>query len=256
MLFSFFKSRRRRKLLAEPFPARWSGCLENDVFFHAFLSADERARLEGLMKVFIPEKEWIGCQGVEVTDRMKAVIAAHACLLILNLDADYFGSVNTVLVYPDTYQREDRDHGPEGVVTEDAPFLGEAWHRGPIILSWEDALAAAHDETGEQNVVLHEFAHALDALNGAVDGAPPFPSRADAARYAQVVDREYKDLVARTDRGEQTFLDPYGASDVSEFFAVAVEAFFMEGRRFRRKHAELYGVLKDYFKLDPAEWTE
>jgi MtfA peptidase len=255
MLFSWFKSRRRRKLLAEPFPPRWSALLDNDLFFSPFLWPEQRARLEERMKIFIPEKEWIGCRGLEVSERMKVLVATQASLLVLNKGLDALDMVSTVLLYPGSYRREERGRGPDGVVTEEA-FIGEAWYRGPVVLSWEDILAdLEHPEDG-MNVVFHEFAHKLDMTNGASDGTPALDERAAYDRWAEVMKAAFDDHVSRDKRGEKTFFDPYGAESESEFFAVAVEAFFTQGRRMRRKHAAMYGLFKDYFGLDPAEWGE
>jgi len=143
---------------------------------------------------------------------------------------------------------EDLDEAGEG------PLLGESWNTGSVLLSWASVLEGARDPEDGVNVVLHEFAHQLDQLNGDVDGAPGLADGGRHARWAEVMRRAYDRHVASTRRGRRTALDPYGATDPGEFFAVATEAFFETPRALRREDAALYGQLREYFAVDPAEW--
>ncbi len=254
MIFSWFRNRRRRKILARPMPDAWLRCLENDVAYWGYLSDDERARLLDIMRIFIAEKDWIGCAGLEVTDEMKAAIAAQACLLILNVQHDYYGRVETIMLYPAAYRSSEKSYGPGGVVQEGGTHLGEAWYRGPIILSWADVQQGAQRVADGHNVVFHEFAHKLDMMDGLIDGTPPLSGREQYARWAEIINRDYDWLVERSEKGRAALLDEYGATHVSEFFAVATECFFERGKRMRKRHSELYEVLRDYYQQDPAEW--
>ncbi len=131
--------------------------------------------------------------------------------------------------------------------------LGEAWYRGPVILSWADARAGGQDPRDGQNVVLHEFAHQLDMLDGSADGIPPLPAGEPTRHWRTVMKAEYERLVRESERGRATLLDEYGATSEAEFFAVATECFFEKPLPLSREHPELYGVLSDFYRQDPAK---
>ena len=134
--------------------------------------------------------------------------------------------------------------------------LGEAHHRGPVVLAWKEALANAQEPGHGRNLVFHEFAHQLDMLNGDFDGTPNLDDAGLRQRWADIMDREYQRLCKAADRGKKTLLDPYGATDPAEFFAVVTECFFDLPWELERRHAELYALLRDYFRQDPARWTQ
>lgn len=254
MIFSWLRKRRRRRYLQEPFPIEWEEALERHVRFWELLSRGEQERLRDLMKVFIPEKNWEGCGGLELTVEMKAAIAAQACLLILHIPHDYYSMVETILVYPGAYLPAHPVRDENGLVTEGTVNIGEAWHRGPVILSWEDALAGARGDTDGHNVILHEFAHKLDMMDGLVDGTPPLATRELAGRWREVMSREFEELREQTESWRAPLIDEYGATNEAEFFAVAVETFFELADEMRIRHPELYDLLKEYFGHDPAKW--
>jgi Mlc titration factor MtfA (ptsG expression regulator) len=130
---------------------------------------------------------------------------------------------------------------------------GEAWSRGPVVLSWPGVLQGGRRELGTGNLVLHEFAHQLDMHNGdIVDGTPPLGNRAEYDRWQQVIQREYRRLVHDCERGAATLLDCYGTTDIGEFFAVATECFFQQPREMQQRHAELYEILSGFYRQDPA----
>ena len=219
------------------------------------MPADLRGRLEGLINVFLAEKEFIGCQGLHVTQPMQLSIAAQACLLVLGRDEHVYDHLRTILVYPSQFVVREEWHDDDGVVTEGERVLsGQAWDVSRIILSWEDVAARAADGDA-YNVVIHEFAHYLDHEGGGPDGTPALGDHGEQARWAGVFQAEFDALRAAVDRGEETFLDPYAAEDEAEFFAVVSEAFFEAPRELSRRHAPLYGQLRSYYRLDPAGWA-
>lgn len=259
MVFQWIQNRRRRVLLAQPFPNEWLRYLHQNVRHYALLTADEQSKLRDDLRIFIADKYWELAAGkfngtVEVTDEMKVTIAAQACLLTLNIaDHDYYSRVRTVLVYPNAFIAPQPRHGPGGVVSEGSINSGEAWYRGPIIISWADALAGGRGQMGGHNLVLHEFAHALDMMDGLVNGTPQLNGRAQYARWHEVMTAEYERLVAAYQRGEPSLLDQYGATNVGEFFAVVTECFFEQGVFLKQFHPALYEVLRNYYRQDPAE---
>lgn len=240
--------------MEQPFAAAWEEWLERRVPHYGALSAEERKHLRELVQVFVAEKNWEGCRGVAVTDEMRVTIAGQACLLLLGLEHDYFHNVDSILIFPRGFVSVAKQSVDDmGVVHEsNAQSLGEAWTNGPILLSWADSVAGGRNPHDGLNVVLHEFAHKLDLWDGVVNGVPPLKNRRDYARWAEVMRREYEVLVERSERGKATLLDDYGATNPGEFFAVAVECFFEKPEVFLRRHAEMYGILKNYFGQDPA----
>jgi Mlc titration factor MtfA (ptsG expression regulator) len=249
MLFAWLKQRRRRQLLATPFPPEWLIFLRKNVPLYGQLSEAEQAKLRDDLRIFVVERHWEGCGGLTVTDEMKVTIAAQACLLVLNIEHDYFSRVPSILVYPSGYRAPAERRGPDGTVNPDAGRLGEAWYRGPVILAWDTVLNGPEG----QNVVLHEFAHQLDFLDGYADGTPLLSSREAYRRWHEVMTAEYQRLIRESESGHARVLDAYGATNPAEFFAVATEAFFEKPLPLRQRHPALYEVLRDYYRQDPAE---
>jgi Mlc titration factor MtfA (ptsG expression regulator) len=255
MLFSWWKNRRRRKILADPFPPAWQEILQEQVGHYTLLPAADRERLRRAVQILIAEKTWEGCRGLELTDTMRVTIAALAAVLILGLKDYYFDNVQTVLVYPEEFVvPEDKPLAGDVALHGESDRLGEAHYRGPVILSWAEVRAAALEPGQGENLVFHEFAHQLDMLNGAFDGTPALAERALRQRWAVVMEREYKRLIRAAQRGRKTLLDPYGATNPAEFFAVTTECFFDAPVALKQELPELYELLRDYFCQDPARW--
>ena len=253
MIFNWLKRRRRQALRAAPLPARWVDVLDEHVGHYAFLGGEERSKLHDDLRILIAEKNWEGCGGLELNDTIRVTVAGQAALLLLGFEDEYYDHVQSILVYPAGFLVPTQEHDEAGVVhqREDAR-LGEAWQRGPVILSWADAQYGGRDAEDGTNVVLHEFAHQLDMAERAADGTPLLRSREQYRRWREVMTREYRHLVRASARGTATLLDQYGAKDEAEFFAVATETFFEWPRELRQEHPELYDLLKEYYQQDPA----
>lgn len=251
-MLRWLRDRRRRRILAGPFPEAWRRILEERVPFHATLAPEERARLEGILRVIVFEKNWEGCGGLVLDEEMKVVVAAQAALLILEIEHDYYRGVDSVYIYPSTFVLpEGRAH--RGIVIEgETPVLGLAHHRGPIVLAWDAARHGARNPEDGRNVVFHEFAHQLDLLDDYADGTPVLDTPEHYRTWVRIMTEEHEALVRAAEDGRATLLDAYGAEDPAEFFAVATECFFERARAMRRRHPELYGLLRDYYRQDPA----
>jgi Mlc titration factor MtfA (ptsG expression regulator) len=247
-----FKRRRRRRILAQPFPAGWQSHLHRNVRHYALLDGSERAKLRDDLRIFIAEKRWEGCGGLMMTDEMKVTIAALACLLVLNLPVDRCGRVKDILLYPAAYTIPDPHPVGGGIMREGIGASGTAFYRGPVILSWSDVLAGARNAADGRNVVLHEFAHRLDMRDGLVDGTPPLRDRAQYQRWHRVMTEAYEELRHHSQEGRATLLRAYGATNPGEFFAVATECFFERPRAMREEHPDLYDVLREYYRQDTA----
>ncbi len=252
-MLGLFKSRRRARLLEAPFPPEHRAILAAKLGPWPTLDDAERRALEDIVTILLAEKRWQGCGGLELTDTIRVTIAGQAAVLLLAIEHDYYRNVKDILVYPHAYQGARPDRLEGGIVTDDpSTRLGEAWLRGPVILSWDAALRGGLDPRDGRNVVYHEFAHKLDMLDGAADGVPPLEDRAAYQAWYQAMMREYEALQDDLDHGRKGLLRPYGATAPEEFFAVAVEVFFEQGRRLAREAPDLYAVLRAYFHQDPA----
>jgi len=254
VVFSWIKRQRRLQLLETPFPEAWLAHLERNVRHYPRLSPREQALLRDQLRVFIAEKYWEGCGGLQLTDEMQVTIAALACLLVLGLEHDYYPRVITILLYPRHYRLHESEIDELGIVHDPATRLGEARQQGVVILSWADVLRGARKGKHGQNLVLHEFAHQLDMEDRSIDGTPPLASREAYRRWHQVMTAEYERHVEAAEGGHATLLDQYGALNEAEFFAVATECFFEQPVELQAGHSELYALLRDYYHQDPAAW--
>jgi Mlc titration factor MtfA (ptsG expression regulator) len=248
-MFKWLQRRRRQKVLALPFPAGWTHVLEQNIYHYRHLGAEEQSRLRADLAVFVAEKNWEGCGGLELTDEIKVTIAALACLLVLHLQHDYYAQVLSILVYPRGYLVPRRN---ELDMQSDEPHLGEAWYRGPVILSWSQIRRDCRRPGMGHNLVWHEFAHQLDMLDRETNGTPPLRDRQQRIAWRDIMTAEFNELIQALHRREDTFLDPYGATNEAEFFAVATETFFDQSHQMRQFHPRLYGLLRDYYSQDPA----
>jgi len=255
MLFAWLRRRRRERTLAAPYPPAWRATFR--ALPHVgVLPSSEAERLFAVARVFIAEKTWEGCGGVELTDDMQVAIAGFACLLTLGMPEPYFDNVSTILVYPAAFAVPEKVAlGADAVLEGESVHLGEAHHRGPVVLSWADIQEDMTNPFGGVNLVFHEFAHQLDMTNGAFDGVPRLP-RPLRQPWADVMEKEYKKLQKKARRGRHSVIDPYGAENPAEFFAVITEAFFDAPLDLRSTHGELYELLRRYYAVDPAAWHE
>lgn len=256
-MFGFLKRRRRRKIRERPFPPEWLAIIERNFPFYHRLPPDDQRELQGLIQVFLAEKRFEGCGGLELTDEIRVTIGAQACLLLLHRDTDDYPRLITILVYPSTYVAETIAAGPGGTVMEGrSTRLGESWSRGVVVLAWDSVRHGAADIRDGHNVVLHEFAHELDREDGQAEGAPVLPRRSMYVAWARVLGGAYEKLQQDARRGRRTVLDRYGATNPAEFFAVATEAFFEKARTLKCKRPELYEELKEFYRQDPAAFDQ
>lgn len=247
----FIRKNRRRRIMERPFPMEWRAILAN-VPVLSRLSDSERSKLEDITKVLMFEKHFEGANGLSVTDEMRVTISGQAALLILHRSHDYYPHLVSIIVYPGQYVARHVEREPTGIVTEGPQVrAGESWSRGALVLSWEDVRADAAGMRLGRNVVLHEFAHQLDAENGDVDGVPVLPPDR-YLEWERVMSAEYERLRAMVEAGRSTFLNPYGATNPAEFFAVATEYFFTAPDGMREALPDVYEQLRLFYRQDPA----
>lgn len=226
-------------------PTDWQRRLAEAVPQAALVPASLQALYLSRVEDFLRQKRFVGCNGLQLDDDMRVAVAGLACLLLLRPDARLFPAVRSVLLYPDAFLVHHDEPDELGLVA-DGPVeqIGESWEGDRVILSWADVQAALQGD--EVNVVVHEFAHQLDDESQDVEGAPEL---SDYTRWSAVMQREYERLQRHR---RPPVLDPYGAESPGEFFGVVTEAFFQRPAELRRHHAELYRLLADFYRLDPA----
>ncbi|MFA5864906.1 MAG: M90 family metallopeptidase [Phycisphaerae bacterium] len=244
---------RRNRIARREFPREWAVIIERNVPVYEILPVMDQAQLLQHVLIFLAEKQFQGCNGLEMTDEIRLTIAAQACILLLGRRTNYYPGLRSILVYPHSYIGRHAEYLESGFIVEGPEErLGEAWHRGPVILSWDDVRRGAADFYDGQNVVFHEFAHQIDSSSGKGDSSPVLQHRSDFAAWARVLRKEYKQLRKDVEENQPTFLDEYGASSPSEFFAVITEYFFEKPGELEYKHPDLYNALKQFYQQDPA----
>lgn len=248
-------NRRRARLRSQPFPTEWRRILQQRVPYVATLPADLQLQLKQHIQVFLAEKPFLGCAGLVLTEEMRVVIAAQACLLILNRPTAYFPNLRQILVYPGPFVVNRVRAVGTGVLQDLRQVLsGESWSQGQVILSWEDVLEGAADPADGRNVVVHEFAHQLDQETGDANGAPLLGTRASRGNWTKVLSEEFALLRQNADSGQTSLLSDYGATSPAEFFAVASEVFFELPQRMADEHPALYRELRRLYCVDPLAW--
>src|SRR5262245_10672992 len=248
-----FKRRRRARLRQRPLSPEWLAIVERNVPYYRLLAPDEQRELQRHIQVLLAEKRFEGLGGLTMTDEIRLTIAAQAAVLLLHRDTDYFPELRSILVYPSAYVAHTPRRQPDGTVIEGPEVRsGESWHRGPVVLSWDDVLRGASDAGDGRNVVFHEFAHQLDSESGASDGAPALGLRSRYIAWARVLGREFERLRQDVAWGRAALIDAYGAVNPSEFFAVVTESFFERPLALRARHPELYEQMAAFYRQDPA----
>lgn len=216
------------------------------------LTNDEREYLLELVDVLVHELRWEAANGFEVTPAMQVCIAAHASMLVLSFDdgLDSYRDVTSVIVHPSTIRRKGTKYLGDGLFTDDDdPIIGEAIHKGPVLVSWDAASIQARTPDRGENVLYHEFAHRLDMLDGMSDGTPLIPADEQFDEFVRVCTESLRRLRRHE---EPSVLRNYATTNPAEFFAVATEVFFTRPVPLREENPALYGVLRDYFRQDPA----
>jgi Mlc titration factor MtfA (ptsG expression regulator) len=232
--------------------ATWHAAVNRYSFTRALPEAG-RSRLRELVTLFLHEKAIHGAGGLVLRDEIRMAIAIQACILILNLDLDYFRGWSEVIVYPDEFVVDYEYADEDGVVHRvREPMAGESWLQGPVILSWADTAAA--DQGGGYNVVIHEFAHKIDMLNGDANGFPPLHQDMRRETWSSAFSTAYTDFCARAEHAEGLPFDVYAAEDPAEFFAVASEAFFEVPRAVQASYPEVYCQLTLFYRQDPVRY--
>ena len=258
ILTMHLKHRHRQKLMAEQIPLEYLEILEKNVALYSLLPEELKKELHGRIAIFIDEKDFEGCGGLEISSCIKVTVAAFACMLLLNKNFDYYPGLNSILVYPDAYVASNSKTSLGGVtvVQKESARLGESWTHGNLVLSWQQIENEAVNIHSHQNVILHEFAHQLDQLDGYADGVPPLPNKGIYPEWRNVMKREYEQLCNEAEHAVRDVIDWYGATNSAEFFAVTTESFFCNPLALRKAHEKLYDLFVEFYQLDPGVWRK
>jgi len=242
----------RRRIMSRAFPPQWQQIMQDNLPYYARLPENLRKRLQQRILWFLHEKNFVGCGGLQLTDEMRVTIAAEACLLTLHQSGTGYASLRFIYLYPHAYQAPHRNVDDAGVVSEHIQQrLGESWHDGKVVLSWDDVRHGSSNFGDGENVVLHEFAHQLDQASGASNGAPLLRNRQSHRHWAQVLASEFEALQQDARHGHRTVMKYYGATNPAEFFAVASEHFYEQPDAMLKRHPELFAQLQEYYGVDP-----
>jgi Mlc titration factor MtfA (ptsG expression regulator) len=232
----------------------WDATL-TDYPFLAQRAAADASELRRLTSLFLDRKEFSGAHGFVVTDAIAVAVAAQACLPVLALGLQLYDGFVGIVMHADqvVVAREVTDDHTGVVHGYDDVLAGEAMEGGPVMLSWADVSAGGErDGDTAYNVVIHEFAHVIDMVDGAADGVPPLPSAAARAAWQQSLMREFDVFSERAVCGHTSVIDPYGAQAPEEFFAVASEAFFVAPEALKEEQPALYRLLASFYRQEPA----
>lgn len=218
--------------------------------FMSSLSEPQQVKIRQSIQILVAEKNWEGCGGLELTEVHRVTIAAQMARMTLFFEDDYFDSVLSILVYPAAYQAKSQEQLGGGVIVEGSSGrLGEAWHRGPVILSWSEVLDNVRDPYPQRNVVIHEFAHQIDMRNGShADGFPPLESAGAANKWSRIMPAAFDELNHICQMRIPNLLDCYGATSPAEFFAVASESYFEQPGELEFQWPDVFELLDAFYR--------
>ncbi len=250
------REKRHEALRRLPFPCAWEEILQSNVRHYSLLTPQMQRELHGHVQIFLSEKTFEGCGGLEITEEIRVTIAGQACLLLLNRPTSHYKKLSVILVYPRAYRVH--GHSSDGVTVSEQSQgrFGESWDAGTVVLSWNEVKSSSHNIKDGHNLVLHEFAHQLDQEDGRGDGVPILEQESMYTTWAEVLSPEFERLKKRAAKGKRSVMDDYGATNPAEFFAVATETFFEKAHQLKAKHPALYEELVEYYRLDPVTWEE
>ena len=251
----YWREYQRDNIRSQPFKKEWRKIIQQRMPYFRQMPSDLQLQLKEHIQVFLAEKNFIGCNGVKITDEIKITVAAQACLLLLNRKTNFYPKLQTILVYPRAFIKEQQSKQPDGVqFTQKMALAGESWDFGKVVLSWQDTLEGAKIPDDGRNVVIHEFAHQLDQENGTANGAPMLDKGQSYKCWSEVFSAQFEQLNLQVNAGKPSLLDYYGATNPAEFFAVASEVFFEQAQQLHYEHPRLYLQLKQYYQVDPIHW--
>lgn len=214
------------------------------------MSSVEKAHLRESSTLFLQQKRMIGIE-IQVTEKMRVMIAVQACLPVLRLGIELLTGWTDIIIYPTAFHVSRDEQDEYGIVHQNERILsGEAWSRGPVIVSWEDVERDLQGIHHGHNVIIHEIVHKLDLLNGAANGMPPLHVNMKTIKWTTAFSKAYERLHQRLEH-HQVYINPYAATSPAEFFAVFSEYFFCAPDILHTHFANVYEQLRLYYRQDP-----
>jgi MtfA peptidase len=252
-MWNVFKQWRRDRIVAgaQLDQQAWHQAVQRFGFTRQ-LSVEEQQRLRELTILFLHEKHFSAAHELTLNDAMRLHVAVQACILVLNLSLDYYRGWSEIIVYPAEFVPRHQYTDELGIVHQgDEPYAGEAWLQGPVVLSWADIAEAEYPDG--VNVVIHEFAHKLDMLNGDANGFPPLHKDMPRQAWVRALSAAYENFCTRVDAGEDPIIDPYASESPGEFFAVLSEAFFELPEVVLDEYPAVYEQFARFYRQDPLK---
>jgi Mlc titration factor MtfA (ptsG expression regulator) len=256
-----FKKWRRRRQMQQDLKEEWQQILQKNVPYFRNLPPELQSKLQGLTNIFLNEKRFEGCAGLELTDEIRITIAGQASILLLGIEdlSSFYEGLRSVLVYPESYVAKVKNHQSGFIVEEGFQQRhGEAWSRGHVVLAWDEVKKGGANMHDGRNLVFHEFAHLIDYDYGATAEIESNNNSGfwSWSSWDSIIGKEYNKLLKALKQNQHTLIDEYGATNVAEFFAVVSENFFERPRALRKKHPKLYQQLRQFYHQDPAEYIK
>lgn len=250
MLFFWTK----RKLLRREVSNEERNLLDSSLWQARYLSRDQRERLIRWIRVFIYQKNWEGCNGLQITEPMQWTVAAAAGLMMLKYPEWYYNKSKSILIYPEAYVAQVQTsfgNSADVILGGEYYRAGETIYRGPIVLNWRDLDEARKSANGGHHLAIHEFAHQIDMINGPiVDGLPPLPQGVHESSWIASFRAEFQEARKMVEQGFRIRMDDYGLTQESEFFAVASELYFQVPAELAEFHPNLFQLLKQFYMLE------
>ncbi|SDT21053.1 hypothetical protein SAMN05216421_3162 [Halopseudomonas xinjiangensis] len=244
---SQWRESRRLEQLEIP-DALWLEALGDWAVYRRY-APDTQARLRELALRLVLRKHVIAAGELDISDAMRLRIAGMAAVPVLELGLDWYDGWQTLIIYDGPFIAEHSWQDEYGIVHEElSERSGEAWYRGPVVLSWEDVLASGRNGF---NVVVHELSHTLDMRREGANGAPPLHAGMDPAAWKRDMQAACDDLARRSEAGEALPVDEYALEDPAEFFAVLSETFFETPEALKAAWPTIYQHLADFYRQDP-----
>ena len=249
LLFIFlFKIKKKTKVTTihpQQIPGSYKQVLLEQVPFYQQLDETKKTEFEDRVQRFLSQTKITGINTV-VEDLDKTLIAASAIIPIFNFPDWEYIHLHEVLLYPDSFNHEFEQKGNSRNVLG---MVGSGALNHVMILSQHQLRQAFINRTGKDNTAIHEFVHLVDKTDGDIDGIPAFILEKKYIQpWLQLMQHEIN--LINEDRSD---IDPYGATNEAEFFAVVSEYFFERPKLLKEKHPELYELLEKIFCKQPAK---
>jgi Mlc titration factor MtfA (ptsG expression regulator) len=249
-MFPWVDNARRKRILDAPWPRAWEKILSENSGHAALLKGELRSKWQQTIQVLVGEKNWEGCGGLAMTDEVKVTVGASAALMLLGMQHDYFAKVRSIVVFPSDFELPMEEWQKEAQVAAGlAP--PEA-----VFLSWDWGLDSSKNISNGYNIVIHEFAHHLDFLDGYTNGCPDLRDKEQARRWQAAMSAGFEQVQQDLEKEGKTFLGEYAASNATEFFAELSECFFTIPGQLKELYPAIYDVLMEYYGLDTTKWFQ